>query len=111
MSLWRELLYAVRSLIKSPVFASVAVVSMALGIGANTAVFSMLDHILLNPLPVRAPDELVQLREVGQHYGSNTRINALSYPIYEDFRDKNQVFSGVLCRALYPVVRQYSVRR
>jgi predicted permease len=100
MSFWGELRYAVRSLAKAPVFASVAVLSMALGIGANTAVFSMLDHILLNPLPVHHPDELVQLREVGQNYGSNNGINALSYPRYEDFRDKNQVFSGILCRSL-----------
>ena len=60
----------------------------------------LLDHILLNPLPVRHPDELVQLREVGQNYGSNNGINALSYPRYEDLRDKNQVFSGILCRSL-----------
>ncbi|HLK46604.1 MAG TPA: ABC transporter permease [Bryobacteraceae bacterium] len=108
MTLWAELRYAVRSLAKSPVFAAVAVVSMALGIGANTAVFSMLDHILLSPLPVRQPGELVQLSEVGRHYGSNSGSNALSYPIYEDFRDKNEVFSGVLCRALYPLSVSYA---
>src|SRR5690348_10035896 len=79
MSLWGEFRYAVRSLANSPVFASVAVVSMALGIGANTAVFSMLDHILLNPLPVSHPDELVQLKELGDYYGSNNGMNALSY--------------------------------
>ena len=108
MSLWGEFRYAVRSLAKSPVFASVAVVSMALGIGANTAVFSMLDHILLNPLPVSHPDELVQLKELGDYYGSNNGMNALSYPRYEDLRDKGQVFSGILCRAMYPLSVTYS---
>ncbi len=98
MALTRELRFAVRSLIKSPVFASVAVLSLALGIGANTAVFTFLDQVLLRLLPVKDPQQLVQLKEVGQHYGSNTGINALSYPIYKDFSEQNQVFSGVLCR-------------
>jgi len=98
----RELRYAVRSLARSPVFAVVAVFSLALGIGANTAVFTLLDFDLLHPLPVGHPDQLVQLREVGENYGSNTGMNSLSYPIYEDFRDQNQVFSGILCRHQRP---------
>jgi predicted permease len=102
MSLARDLRYAIRSLRKSPVFASVAVLSLALGIGANTGVFTLLDHVLLHQLPVPKAGELVQLTEIGQHYGSNTGFNALSYPIYEDFRDQNQVFSGMFCRYLEP---------
>jgi predicted permease len=105
-----ELRHAVRSLAKSPVFASVAVLSLALGIGANTAVFTMLDHVLLHRLPVLNPEELVQLKEVGDHYGSNTGMNSLSYPIYEDFRDRNQVFSGMLCRHQLPVSVSYAGR-
>ncbi|MBV8904047.1 MAG: ABC transporter permease, partial [Acidobacteriia bacterium] len=103
MSLMGDLRYALRSLAKSPVFTSVAVLSLALGIGANTAVFGLVDDALLNLLPVRNPRELVQLKEVGSHYGSNTGFNALSYPIYEDFRKQNQVFSGMLCRYQDPV--------
>src|ERR1035438_2202714 len=95
MGLIGELRYAVRSLAKSPGFAAVAILSLALGIGANTAVFSMLDSVLLHLLPVRDAGELAQLREVGTHYGSNNGTNALSYPIYQDFRDQNQVFSGI----------------
>jgi predicted permease len=98
MSFAAEVHYAVRSLTRSPVFAVVAVFSLALGIGANTAVFTLLDHVLSSQLPVHNPDELVQLKEVGAHYGSNTGMNVLSYPIYEDFRDQNQVFSGTFCR-------------
>ena len=61
MSLWSELRYAFRSLAKSPVFASVAVVSMALGIGANTAVFSVVNSILIKPLPYPGSERLVAL--------------------------------------------------
>jgi predicted permease len=103
MSLSGDVRYALRTLAKSPVFTSVAVLSLALGIGANTAVFGLLDNVLLNLLPVRNPQELVQLKEVGKHYGSNTGMNALSYPIYEDFRSQNQVFSDMLCRYQVPV--------
>ena len=103
MNFLRELRFAVRSLSRAPVFASVAVVSLALGIGANTAVFSLLDHVLLHNLPVQDPGDLVQLKEVGEHYGSNTGLNALSYPIYTDFRDQNRVFGGIMSRYLFPV--------
>jgi predicted permease len=103
MNLPGEFRYAVRSLSKSPVFTLVAGLSLALGIGANTAVFTMMDHVLLALLPVQNPKELVQLREVGQNYGSNSGMNVLSYPIYEDFRDRNQVFAGILCHDQTPV--------
>jgi predicted permease len=68
----------------------------------------MLDHVLLHSLPVPNPDELVQLKEVGDHYGSNAGMNSLSYPIYEDFRDRNQVFSGILCRYQTPVSASFA---
>ena len=103
MNLLGEVRYAFRTLAKAPVFAGVAILSLALGIGANTAVFSMLHNVLLRLLPVRSPQELVQLRELGSHYGSNTGMNALSYPIYTDFRDQNQVFTGMLSRYQFPV--------
>ena len=98
MSFAGELRFSVRSLTKSPVFVLVAVISLALGIGANTAVFSLLDQSILRLLPVQDPGQIVQLKEVGQHYGSNTGFNSLSYPIYQDFSQRNEVFSGVLCR-------------
>jgi len=110
MNLPGEVRYAIRSLAKSPVFAAVAVLSLALGIGANTAVFTLLDHVLLGQLPVQEPQRLVQLAEVGAHYGSNTGLHALSYPIYTDFRDQNEVFSGMLCRFLTTVSVSFSGR-
>src|SRR5437870_3730806 len=110
MSLPGEFRYAVRSLARSPVFTSVAVLSLALGIGANTGVFTMLDQVLLHLLPVQDPERLVQLAEVGFHYGSNTGMNSLSYPIYTDLRDQNQVFSGMLCRFQRPVSVSFAGR-
>lgn len=98
MSLVSELRFVVRSLAKSPVFASVVVISLALGIGADTAVFTLLDQALLRLLPVRDPQQLVQLIETGSFHGSNTGMNSLSYPIYKDFSHQNQVFSGIFCR-------------
>ena len=93
-----DLRYALRTLRKAPLFTSVAVLSLALGIGANTAIFSLVYQLILQRLPIPHPEELVLLSAVGRHYGSNTGANALSYPMYQDFRDKNQVFNGMFCR-------------
>jgi predicted permease len=76
----------------------VAVLSLALGIGANTAIFTLIHQLILELLPVKHPEELVLLTSRGQHYGSNTGSNAISYPMYQDIRDKNQVFSGMFCK-------------
>src|SRR3989442_4296353 len=91
-----DLRYAVRILAKSPIFSTVAILSLAFGIGANTAIFTLLDQVLLRLLPVKDPAQLVLLSSVGSHYGSNTGANAFSYPMCKDFRDRNQVFSGTL---------------
>jgi putative ABC transport system permease protein len=84
---WRDVHYSVRVLAKAPVFTVVVVLTLALGIGANTAIFSLLDAILLRYLPVEHPEELVQ---VGQHLTSFTN------PLWEQVRDRQDVFSGVL---------------
>jgi predicted permease len=97
-NLGRDLRYAFRALRKSPVFTTVAVLSLALGIGANTAIFTLLDQILLRLLPVKDASRLVLLTMVGRHYGSNWGANAISYPMYRDFQDHNEVFSGMFCR-------------
>ncbi len=86
---------------KSPGFTAVAILTLALGIGANTAIFTLLDQALLRTLPVSHPEQLVRLRYVGSNSG---RINAFggdgrdyfSYPMYRDLRDKNQVLAGLL---------------
>lgn len=94
----QDLRYAVRTFRKSPVFVMVAVLSLAFGIGANTAIFTLVDQVLLRLLPVKDPQQLVLLWGRGPHYGSNMGHYKLSYPMYEDFRDHNQVFSGMFCR-------------
>ena len=96
-TLLRDLQYSLRTLRKSPLFTSVAVLSLALGIGANVAIFTLVNQLILQPLPVSHPDQLVLLSARGQHYGSNTGEHSLSYLMYQDFRDKNQVFSGLVC--------------
>ncbi len=93
-----DLKYAWRGLRKTPVFTAVAIFSIALGIGANTAIFTLVDQVLLRLLPVKNPQELVSLTSRGAHYGNSRGSNVLSYPMYEDFRDRNQVFSGTFCR-------------
>ncbi len=92
-----DLRFAFRTFRKSPVFLAVAVLSLALGIGANTAIFTLVDQLLLRLLPVKDPKQLVLFWSHGPHYGSNMGIHKLSYPMYEDFRDHNQAFNGVFC--------------
>jgi predicted permease len=94
----RDLRYALRVLRRSPLFTGVAVLSLALGIGANAAIFTLVNQLILQQLPVKNPEQLVLLTARGKHYGSNNGPNALSYPMYQDFRDKNQVFSGMFAR-------------
>jgi predicted permease len=97
-NLVQDLRYAIRTFRKSPVFVIVAVLSLAFSIGANTAIFTLVDQVLLRLLPVKDPQQLVLLWGRGPHYGSNNGRYKLSYPMYEDFRDHNQVFSGMFCR-------------
>jgi predicted permease len=103
-TLMADVRYACRSLRQAPVFTTVAVLSIALGIGANAAIFTLVDQVLLRLLPVKDPARLVMLKgPTREHYGSNFGANMLSYPMYEDFRDHNEVFDGMFCRYTFPV--------
>ena len=95
--LLQDLRFAFRTFRKAPVFSVVAVISLALGIGANVAIFSLTDQLLLRLLPVKHPEQLALFSAKGQHYGSNMGWNRISYPMYQDFRDHNSVFSGMFC--------------
>jgi predicted permease len=94
----QDLRYAIRTLAKNPSFTLIAVATLALGIGANTAMFSLLDQVVLRLLPVRHPEQLVIVRETGNHYGNSFGPNTISWPMFEDLRDNNQVFSSMFCR-------------
>ena len=94
----QDVQYGVRTLAKNPTFSLVAVGTLALGIGANTAMFSLLDQVVLRLLPVSHPEQIVIVRETGNHYGNSYGPNTISWPMFEDLRDNNQVFSGMFCR-------------
>lgn len=101
-SIGNDIQFTLRGFRKSPVFTAVALLSLALGIGANTAIFSLLDQVLLRLMPVKNPQDLVLLHMEGFHYGDNWGQNSLSYPMYRDFQDHNSVFNGMLCRFAFP---------
>jgi predicted permease len=93
-----DLKFALRTLRRSPLFTSIAVLSLALGIGANTAIFSLMDQLLLRLLPVKDPESLVMLYQRGPNMGGNDGERANSYPIYQDFQQRADAFSEVFCQ-------------
>jgi len=101
-NLWKDISFGLRMLEKSPGFTAIAVITLALGIGANTAIFSLMNQILLQRLPVKNPDQLVILRAPGPATGhvstDGDSAESFSYPMYKGLRDNNSVFSGILAR-------------
>jgi putative ABC transport system permease protein len=101
-NLWQDIRFGLRLLAKSPSFTAIAVITLALGIGANTAIFSLMNQILLRQLPVKNPNELVILRSPGLQSGrvssDGDSAESFSYPVYKRLRDNNSVFSGILAR-------------
>ena len=95
-----DLRLALRGFRRNPLFATVAILSLALGIGANTAIFTLLDQIVLRKLPVRAPNELVMLYQNASNMGSNTGTRMNSYPMYQDFQQRAEPLAEVICRRL-----------
>ena len=92
----QDVRFGFRWLRKSPGFSATAIVALALGLGANTALFSLFNRVLLQALPVSHPEQLVILNVANEHSES---IRSFSYPMYRDLRDQNSVFNGVLAQA------------
>ena len=99
ITILNDIKYAFRQLMKKPGFTVVAVLTLALGIGVNTGIFTIFEQVLLRSLPVRDPSALVlietQGRYIGSRWGGETM---LSYPRFKDFQETTALFEGVLCR-------------
>ncbi|MFN0120891.1 MAG: ADOP family duplicated permease [Blastocatellia bacterium] len=93
MDLWQDLRYGARMLRNNPGFTLIALLTLALGIGANTAIFSVVDRVLIRALPVDRPEQLVNLRGYDDRGGEDT---SFSHQLYTDYRDQNDVFTSLL---------------
>jgi macrolide transport system ATP-binding/permease protein len=103
-TLLQDLRYGMRMLLKKPGFTFIAIISLALGIGANTAIFSLVNTAALLKLPVAQPDQLVALNNTAE----NRMFPTFSYPNYKDFRDRNEVFSGLIAYRIAPLSVSYN---
>src|ERR1700747_972574 len=101
--LLQDVRYGLRQLRRSPGFTALAIATLALGIGANTPIYPLLDQAVLRSLPVKQPSRLVLLRfsggDTGSSHARGDQQKVFSYPMYRDLRDRNSVFSGVIASA------------
>jgi len=108
--MWNDLRFAFRVLMRSPGFTAVAVLSLALGIGANTAISSLIYQVAVRSLPVAKPERLVALESDEYSFGwtrSDNSTSVFSKPMYEALRNRAQVFGGLIARAGFPATLAY----
>jgi len=97
-SLWKDVRYSLRQLRNSPAFTLIAILTLALGIGANTAIFQLIDAIRLRSIPVKKPEELATVRIADRHWGSgqfSSQYSQLTFPMWEQIRDRQQGFEQI----------------
>lgn len=97
-ALLQDSAYVLRQFRKSPLFAIASILTLALGIGANTAIFTLVDQLVLRLLPIQDPQQVVALAGQGEFYGGTMGHNTLSYTTYQTIRDRNRVFDRMMCR-------------
>ena len=107
-SFLQDLRYALRRIAGQPLYAVIIVVTLGLGIGANTAVFSLMDRIFLRPLPFSEEDRLISMFHRQEE--GNRKLSATSYPDYEYYRDHNPVFADMMAFARVPAMVQIADR-
>jgi putative ABC transport system permease protein len=100
-TMWKDLRFGYRQLRKSPGFTCVALVSLALGIGANAMIFSLISTILLRPLPITHPERVFAVHQVKEK--NLSAMQSMSYPNYKDVRDRNEVLSGLAVYRFAPM--------
>src|SRR5437016_5142034 len=98
--MFQDFRFASRMLRKQPGFTAVVIITLALGIGANAAIFSLVNAILLRPLPVAAPAQVVSVSLVNRQ---GAGLGLFSYPNYRDFRDNNEALSGLAAHRFAPM--------
>jgi hypothetical protein len=102
LSMWiRDLRYAARMMRRSPGFTLVAAVSLAIGIGANAAIFSLVDALILRPIAVPRPGDVVSVRTRAQDSPVGAAYQSVSYPDYLDFRERSRSFEGLVASNLF----------
>src|SRR5512145_2455015 len=98
-NLIKDIQYGIRMLLKNPGVTLVAVITLALGIGANTAIFSGVNAFLMRPLPVTRPDEVIRLMEIA---GDGEVHDEVSYPDFLDYREQSNSFVGIAAEDMLP---------
>lgn len=96
---WQDIRFSIRLILKRPSFTFIAVITLALGIGANTAIFSLVNTVLLRPLQIEKPEQVYQVVPTSK----TNALLAFSYPDYVDFRDRNDVLAGLIATRFAPV--------